>query len=84
MKLYVWEDVFSDYTSGIAFAIAKDAAAARRQILDGPGYHKCDCDNPAWHPSNRGKKCYSCTELAKEPDEYPLDEPIGFAQSGGG
>lgn len=32
-KLYVWEDVLSDYTSGIAFAVAKSPEEAREKVM---------------------------------------------------
>ena len=34
LKLFVWEDVLSDYTSGVMFALAKDVEQARKVILD--------------------------------------------------
>ena len=37
LKLYVWEDVLADYTSGVMFALATSAAEARRLIGE-----KCD------------------------------------------
>ncbi len=33
MKLYVWDDVLRDWTSGIMFAVAPDVKSAREQIL---------------------------------------------------
>lgn len=33
LKLYVWHDVLTDWTSGVMFALAKDARQARRLIL---------------------------------------------------
>lgn len=33
MKLYIWEGVLADYTGGIAFAMAKNVAHARRLLL---------------------------------------------------
>ena len=32
LYLYVWTDVFSDYTNGIAFALARDSTHARSQM----------------------------------------------------
>jgi len=32
LKLYVWEDVLTDYTSGIAFALAESVEQAREVI----------------------------------------------------
>jgi hypothetical protein len=34
MKLYVWHNVFCDYTCGIAFAMAESAEEARRLIRE--------------------------------------------------
>lgn len=34
MKLFVWTDVLTDYTSGIAFALAENADEARKLILE--------------------------------------------------
>jgi hypothetical protein len=33
LKLYVWEDVLADYTSGIMFALARSESEARELIL---------------------------------------------------
>lgn len=33
MKLYIWRNVLADYTSGIAFAVAKSPEHAREVIL---------------------------------------------------
>ena len=40
LRLYVWPDVFTDYTSGIAFALAPSADEARKLINRAMG-----CDN---------------------------------------
>ncbi len=34
LRLYVWEDVFSDHTPGIAFALATSAKEARNLIAE--------------------------------------------------
>lgn len=34
LKLYVWEDVLSDYTSGVMFALAPDLETAMRLIRE--------------------------------------------------
>ena len=34
MKLYVWEDVLTDYTSGMMFALADSADDARVQLIE--------------------------------------------------
>lgn len=33
-RLYIWHDVFCDYTCGVAFAIARSAAEARKAIAE--------------------------------------------------
>lgn len=33
MKLFVWENVLSDYTDGVVFALAPSVDAARRAVL---------------------------------------------------
>lgn len=33
LKLYVWEDTLSDYTSGVMFAYARNVKEAREQVL---------------------------------------------------
>jgi hypothetical protein len=33
MKLYVWDDVLEDYTTGIMFALAESEDDARKQLL---------------------------------------------------
>lgn len=38
LRLYVWRNVFYDYTPGIAFAIAKSPQHARELIAEGSGY----------------------------------------------
>ena len=33
LKLFVWEDVLTDYTSGVMFALATNVEDARKQIM---------------------------------------------------
>lgn len=40
LKLFVWTDHNSDYTAGLAFAIAKDEAQARELVIASRGGHK--------------------------------------------
>ena len=39
LRLFVWTDFCPDYTSGLAFAIAKDERDARKQISKAHGYN---------------------------------------------
>ena len=34
LRLYVWEDVLSDYTSGVMFALAPSLEEARRMLIE--------------------------------------------------
>lgn len=38
LKLYIWEEVFQDYTYGIGFALAENPEEARRLIIEKLGY----------------------------------------------
>lgn len=38
LKLYIWEDVLSDYTSGVMFALASSVEEAREILLAKCGY----------------------------------------------
>lgn len=42
LRLYVWEGVFADWSSGIGFALAYDADHARRLILKSRGFQSKD------------------------------------------
>lgn len=53
LKLFVWVDVLSDYTSGIAFALAKDEKQARELLLDQQpileeDYNFTHCEPKVW------------------------------------
>lgn len=68
MKLYVWNDVLTDYTSGIMFAVARSVEEARATILanGGDGLYSVEHD------------------LQIEPKVYDLDKPYGQFIYGGG
>ncbi len=42
LQLYVWEDFMTDYTSGLAVAIAATEEQAKEQILKAWGYTSFD------------------------------------------
>ena len=42
LKLYVWEDVLTDYTDGIMFALAENAEDARNLIVEKMGHRTGD------------------------------------------
>ena len=47
LKLYVWEDVLRDYSTGIAFAYAENSIEARKLVLEKLGYNHEDlCEEP--------------------------------------
>jgi len=45
LKLFVWEDVLCDYTSGIMFALAYDVEGARKSILSKMDYDSTTVKN---------------------------------------
>ncbi len=69
MKLYVWENVLTDYTSGIMFALANSIEEARELIIKKEG-----CEH---FPEGLVR-----TDLKADPDVY--DQPCGFTCWGGG
>jgi hypothetical protein len=47
LKLYVWEDVLRDYSTGIAFAYAENSIEARKLVIEKLGYNHGDlCAEP--------------------------------------
>jgi len=42
LKVYVWEEVFRDYTTGIAFAIAENSEQARDLVEEQMNYRHDD------------------------------------------
>lgn len=44
LKLYVWEDVLTDYTSGIMVALAPDVETARKLIAEKMTYKTSDLE----------------------------------------
>jgi len=53
LKLFVWTGFCPDYTSGLAFAIAKDELEARRLIETDRGYHISYWGDLTIHPIRR-------------------------------
>ena len=68
--LYVWRNVLADYSSGIAFAVARSADEARRVATASLG---SPWDKGQIHDDLKGK-----------PERFPLSKPVGFAIYGGG
>jgi len=70
MKLFVWKNVLTDYTSGIAFALAENADEARKLIID--KYEK--------------EESYISDKLVSDLNAEPLvvDSKEGFYVWGGG
>ncbi len=47
LKLYVWEDVLRNYSTGVAFAYAESPSEARKMVLAKLGYNHEDlCAEP--------------------------------------
>jgi hypothetical protein len=53
LKLYVWTGFCPDYTSGLAFAIARDETDARKQIEKARGYEVFQWGDLTVHPLTR-------------------------------
>ena len=68
LKLYVWEDVLEDYTSGIMCALATSPEHARELLRK----------DPEWSATGYIER----DMMAEEPQEY--DVPVAFAVYGGG
>jgi hypothetical protein len=77
MKLYVWHNTLSDYTSGVMFAMAHSVAEAREVIE--PGWAADEAASVS-NPSRYLGQVHN--ELRQEPTEYTT--PAGFAIWGGG
>lgn len=45
MKLFIWTDFSPDYSSGLAFAIAKSESEARKQIIKELGFNPTSWGN---------------------------------------
>lgn len=84
LRLFVWDEVAWDYRPGIAFALAEDAAHARRLIIASfyeeplaskirSGEHGLETP-PVHEPT-------LLEELSAEPRVY--DEPFGMLRNGG-
>ena len=59
LKLYVWEDVLRDYTSGIAFALAESPEEARELVIKKlGGNHEDLCDSPKCIETKEGFYVY--------------------------
>ena len=58
LKLFVWTDFSPDYTSGLAFAIAKDETEARKLVVAQRGYEPYAWGTLTIHPLSK-KLAYS-------------------------
>ena len=57
LKLFVWQDFCPDYTSGLAFAIAKDETEARKLVVKERQFEPYDWGSLTIHPIKRIAKC---------------------------
>jgi len=71
LKLFVWPDFKADFTSGLAFAIARDESDARYAVLSGMSLEDREYD-----ADNGGTDWGAVVVLA-------LNSTIGFARIGG-
>jgi hypothetical protein len=85
LKLFVWEDVLSDYTPGVAFALAHDADEARRLIVARdyrPGEARDEILSGARSIYDAELQPSIAGELRSDPKVF--DAPVGFSLRGGG
>ena len=68
MRLYVWDEVLTDYTDGIMFAVARSVEEARAAVLASGGEGMLSVER----------------DLQIEPKVYELDKPHGQYLYGGG
>lgn len=68
LKLFVWEDVLTDYTSGVMFTLAPDVETARKILQEASGFTS---------PGNSVEE-----DLKAEP--LVVESPKGFLVWGGG
>lgn len=68
MKLYVWDDVLCDWTSGIMFAIASSLSEAKKIIIEESG-------------ETLGRTLRE--DLKQKPKVYPLTKPVARVVWGG-
>lgn len=52
-KLFVWTHFNPDYSSGLAFAIAKDETEARKLVLEKMGYKPMDWGDLTVYPLSK-------------------------------
>jgi hypothetical protein len=97
MKLYVWENVLIDWSSGVIFALAENEDEAREVVAlteYNPALMMCTRDEyldkyRAWRQGKVVSGIYpnptalptSWGETQKQPDVY--EEPFGYMQWGG-
>ena len=53
LKLFVWHDYCTDYTAGLAVAIAKDVAEAKELIINDMGFDADDWGDLTIYPVNK-------------------------------
>jgi hypothetical protein len=87
MKLYVWTEVLTDWTDGLAFGLGRNkkeaakaaASEAGRRIINEAGEYIRKSDG-----ENLGKCDVYAELMVSEADIYPLDKAIGTFVFGGG
>ena len=92
MKLYVWEGVLTDYSSGVIFALASSVDEARVMVRRAESTpERTDSKGRAWpafvHPDEECSGgledyvCAVCRDIRTAPGVY--NSPVGFAVWGG-
>src|SRR5687767_3621243 len=73
-SLYVWTDVFADWTGGIAFALAGSVTSARKLIVESYAGDRPSKTTPYWHEDHvkgwERRKEFARAELSGKPNVY--------------
>jgi hypothetical protein len=59
LKLFVWTDFSPDYTSGLAFAIAKDEIEAKKLVEEHRGFEVYEWGELSIYPIKKIARCVS-------------------------
>jgi len=72
LKLYIWRDVLTDWSSGIVFVLAPSVEAARNAVRI-----ECRLRDPQWH-TREAPRVYKQTGV----EPFPTPEQIAFPTPG--
>jgi hypothetical protein len=79
VKLFVWQNLFTDHTHGLGVVLAEDEAQARTllraALVEHLGYEMLPCEEGDW----------PFGDIVRGPNRVEeLDKPVAFVVTGGG